>query len=177
MVSYFRRLNEDVFNIWHGYLGVAYPIHGKSRQYWLDNFCDLGAPVTNEYYWPEGTENYIVQWFEPSENNYIGIAYNTLTGTYDFAANLGIPQDEHFDQDLALNCGYSEVGYGMGGGGGTQIQNIDVALIMIPGSMSWNDPQDLRKKPQRFLLIPHKIKIKFLSLILIYSKLFWFPTH
>jgi hypothetical protein len=76
--------------------------------------------VTNEYYYPEGTEDNVVQWFEPSGENYKFVVYDNVYGGF-IQYNEGDPgcpprEQAYFDQAEILNCGYKSDGYGMGGG-------------------------------------------------------------
>ncbi|MCK5416479.1 M23 family metallopeptidase, partial [Candidatus Parcubacteria bacterium] len=73
-------LNPNIDNIPLGYKGVVFPVHGRLREYWELNYCNLGPPASNEFY-REGTE-IIVQWFEPTPNNYIAVGYWTATGIF-----------------------------------------------------------------------------------------------
>jgi len=99
-------------------------------KYWL--VYNPGAPITNEYYWPAGTQKYVVQWFEPGDNSFYGVAYETATGKFYDAATIGIPQDEHFIQSRDMNIGYSSDGWGIGGGGSSSSPTPTPSLLPPP---------------------------------------------
>ena len=123
-------LNPYVHNLKHGYLGICYPLQGQMLKYWL--VYNPGAPITNEYYWPAGTQKYVVQWFEPGDNSFYGVAYETATGKFYDAATIGIPQDEHFIQSRDMNIGYSSDGWGIGGGGSSSSPTPTPSLLPPP---------------------------------------------
>ena len=127
-------LNPHVYNMAHGYLGVCYPIQGQLRDYWIA--YNPGAPVTNEYFkWKDGVK-YSVQWFEPSDNSYVGITYNNNNGTFHTAAELGFPQ-ENFNQHRDRNIGYESDGWGIGGAGeepAPTYASPPVVTIIDPGT-------------------------------------------
>jgi len=118
--SYTLVVNEYVTNIQTCYLGVAYPIGGQIRTYWLNHYWDLGFPRTNEYYYAGGyistPSRYVVQWFERLKNDYAVVIFDTWTGNIWHESNLvtGVPQ-ENFAQHQEKNSTYNE---GIGGGTG-----------------------------------------------------------
>ncbi len=122
--GYLFILNQHIYNITRNYMGVALSVHGHMRDYWQWYYMNLKAPVTNEYFYPEGTTDYVVQWFEPTDNHYIAVVYDNreeVGGTFaQYEQNdAGCPlyEQRYFDQARELNCGYKSDGYGMGGGG------------------------------------------------------------
>ncbi|MCK4539561.1 CHAP domain-containing protein [Candidatus Parcubacteria bacterium] len=106
--------NDFVYNTVRLYLGAVYPVHGQIRNYWINAYWVFGPPVCNEYYYPEGTRDYVVQWFEPSDNYFVSIAYQTATG--EFYENLSCisPDAEYFNQDKLKNCASNSEGCGGG---------------------------------------------------------------
>ncbi len=103
-------LNPYVHNINRGYLGVCYPVQSAHLRYW--RAYNPGAPVTNEYYWDYNGRKYAVQWFEPSDNLYIGVAYDIHSGVFYTSQELPIPQ-ENFNQHRKKNSGYPGIGGGV----------------------------------------------------------------
>lgn len=121
-------MNMLTYNIRFHYLGVAYPIHGHMRDYWNIYFYLLGAPVSNEHcydgvgYCSSADPDYIVQWFEPSDNNYVAVVYNNNTG--EFARynqnDPGAPPLTVIDQAKWENLGCPNGECGVGGADGTE---------------------------------------------------------
>jgi hypothetical protein len=113
-------MNMNVYNIRFKYLGVAYPIHGKMKEYWQDNYWKLGAPVTNEYFWDYGGIRYTAQWFEPTDNYYVSVLYDASAKSYKFCTNSSVagcpPFDQAvFDQHIQKNLGCVNGKCGVGG--------------------------------------------------------------
>lgn len=108
-------LNQRVYNSALNVIGIAFPIHGQIKIFWLQNIGDYGPPISNEYAETINGINYIIQWFEPSENNFVYIAYNTQTGAFN-DLQMCLDYGKYLDQSMELNIGYKSFGYGMGGG-------------------------------------------------------------
>jgi len=107
-------LNPNVYNSARGYLGVCYPMCGRIRAMWNPNRD--GAPVTNEYNVTKGDHPYVVQWFEPTDNNYVCLAYELNMNLFirDAEKTIGIARDANFNQRLISD--QSKNGGGIGGG-------------------------------------------------------------
>ncbi|MEA3450097.1 MAG: hypothetical protein U9Q85_03960 [Patescibacteria group bacterium] len=120
--DYLFILNPHIYNVKYYYMGVVNSVHGKMRDYWEWNYMDLKAPVTPEYYYPAGTDDYVVQWFEPTDNYYIAVVYDNregIGGTYAEyeQGDAGCPPyDQNYFDQPRVNSGYKSDGYGMGGG-------------------------------------------------------------
>lgn len=105
-------LNPYVANSSYGNkLGVAFPIHGAIRTNWIPNFRYLGPAVSNEYYHYMNNvcsqaNKRVVQWFEPSDNNFVCMVYNpnTLSAIFGSSSYTGVPLDgARIKQDAVLN--------------------------------------------------------------------------
>lgn len=105
-------LNPYVANSSYGNkLGVAFPIHGAIRTNWIPNFRYLGPAVSNEYYYYMNNvcsqaNKRVVQWFEPSDNNFVCMVYNpnTLSAIFGSSSYTRIPLDENrIKQDVVSN--------------------------------------------------------------------------
>ena len=107
-------LNPNVYNSARGYLGVCYPMCGRIRAMWNPNRD--GAPVTNEYNVTKGDHPYVVQWFEPTDNNYVCLAYELNMNLFirDAEKTIGIARDANFNQRLISD--QNKNGGGIGGG-------------------------------------------------------------
>ncbi|MCD4705949.1 peptidoglycan DD-metalloendopeptidase family protein, partial [bacterium] len=155
-------LNPYVWNIRFEYLGVVFPIHGQILNYWEQHYFDLGAPVTNEYYYTGGYSSdpprYVVQWFERSDNEYYVVIYDTWDGNiwHESEHTTGVPKDNHFNQSVEQNCGCPNGICGVGGGDGDDPdptpypipQNLTATPINSSQiSVSWsNNPDVLQYK-------------------------------
>ena len=117
-------MNMLTHNIRFDYSGVAYPIHGQMRNYWYWNFSSLGAPVSNEHsydgfgYSSDPGCDYVVQWFEPSENNFVAVVYDVNNGTFQQynESSSGAPPCTVLDQAIWDNLGCPNGDCGVGGG-------------------------------------------------------------
>ncbi|MFH1523092.1 MAG: CHAP domain-containing protein [Patescibacteria group bacterium] len=111
-------INEYVLNVDQWYLGVAYPISGQIRTYWKNNYWELGYPVTNEYNYTGDNKNYVVQWFERLEEDYIVVIYNLSNGQiwHESDHDTCVPK-ENFNQHKEKNCVYDYEGIGGGESG------------------------------------------------------------
>lgn len=127
-------INEYVLNLEKGYMGVAYPIGGQQRAFWLNNYWLIGYPVTNEYYCSIN-KKYIVQWYERLDEEYYVVIYDTSTGNiwYENGNTTTIPK-EKFNQHKLLNSTTSNEGVG---GGYTLVSPINIQST----SMSLNSIQ------------------------------------
>lgn len=105
-------LNPYVANSSYGNkLGVAFPIHGAIRTNWIPNFRYLGPAVSNEYYYYMNNvcsqaNKRVVQWFEPSDNNFVCMVYNpnTLSAIFGSSSYTGVPLDgARIKQEAVLN--------------------------------------------------------------------------
>lgn len=116
-------MNMLTYNTRFDYLGVVYPIHGHIRDYWYLHFSELGAPVSNEHgydgfgYCSGPGCDYVVQWFEPSGNNYVAVIYNNTNGTYEQYGQYdsGAPPCTVLDQAKWDNLGCPGGNCGVGG--------------------------------------------------------------
>jgi len=114
-------VNEYVLNLDQGYMGVAYPIGGQHRLYWLNHYWELGYAVTNEYFSSEynhqSTNRYIIQWFERLDEEYYVVIYDTVTkNIWHENGNTTTVPKENFVQHRELNS-HIIVPEGVGGGG------------------------------------------------------------
>jgi len=113
-------MNMLTYNIRFNYAGVAFPIHGRLRDYWYENYWQLGAPVTNEYSWNYSGKNYTVQWFEPSDNNYVSVVFDGSQQTFRQCntSTTGCPplSQQVFDQYVWVNLGCPGGTCDVGGG-------------------------------------------------------------
>ena len=138
-------LNNYVANTnYENKLGVCYVIYGMFRDYWINNFSALGAPVTNRYSIIENDIIKHIQWFEPSDNNYVCVVYNTETDSFSHGSSeqMGIPLDQEvFDQDKELNSND-----GMGGGGFLDTpQNLSATPLSTSSiNLTYDIPQDIQ---------------------------------
>ena len=118
-------MNMLTHNIRFDYPGVVYPIHGQMRDYWYWHFSELGAPVSNEHgydgfgYCSGPGYNYIVQWFEPSENNFVAVVYDIANKTFQQynESSYGAPPCTILDQAKCDNLGCPNGDCGVGGDG------------------------------------------------------------
>ncbi len=110
-------LNPYAWNNRMDYWGVTYPLHGQMLNYWKDNFCDLGPPVSNEFFY--AGDEIAVQWFEPYPSTYVAVGYWTQTGQFHTSEEIShMAFDPRFrDEHLYENIGCPEgVCTGTGGG-------------------------------------------------------------
>lgn len=124
-------LNRHIYNLDKQYLGIAFPIHGQIKNFWQLNYQLYGPPASNEYCECAGysfanpcaqcpaNNLYIVQWFEPYDNQYVKIAYKTSNGIFNDYTSQGFTYGNHLNQGNEINVGYKTDGYGIGAGGGT----------------------------------------------------------
>jgi len=133
-------MNMLTYNIRFNYLGVVYPIHGQLRDYWYLNYSDLGAPVTNEYIWNDGYQNYTVQWFEPSDNDYVAVVYNANNQTFR-QCNVSSYDCPPYDQNVFDQAQWTSTGCANGdcgvGGDGTEAVVDDYVFVDTYVCDSW----------------------------------------
>lgn len=109
-------LNSCIKGYGNSYIGVVFSVHGHMRDFWGIYFWTTGYPICNEYFETVNGTIYVVQWFRDGVGNYNRVTYNTKTGTYNDSATNNLPIGDHENYSIEVNAGFSENGYGMGGG-------------------------------------------------------------
>lgn len=119
-LTYTLVINEYVYNVNEGYLGVAYYLEGPIRNYFFNHYWEIGYPVTNMYRYAGDSSSdpprYVVQWFERLDNEYYVVIYDTWTGSvwHESEDVTGVPMDnfnQHQEQNstpIYEGCGSSE---------------------------------------------------------------------
>ncbi|MFH1523094.1 MAG: M23 family metallopeptidase, partial [Patescibacteria group bacterium] len=95
------------------WLGVVFSLEGPMRNYWFDNFCELGPPASELF---EKTINGVVyksQMFENGDNNYIKVSYREDTKVFNSPEYVC---DDHVNQSVYAVLGCPNGDCGTGGG-------------------------------------------------------------